>query len=316
MDLLSDMIDGRVAIQIDSEVVRYNIQINARTEKPIKTYKVDETGVVSEMKPEGEQVEMELDLAKPKEKIAEVPEEISREIVDEFIIALLAPVYEDMPYPFYTWVRRIVEDGESYGKIAIESDMSSNTVADLIDEYRQRVAPLASKWDEWRQGKVQAVPSTPVEEQAETTEGAEGTEASDNAPEETETGEQESHDPAAEAVEAEGSPETTEELSWESTEGAEDPEDTLSEWEQEVLGGKDPEPAKEESADDLETYILTAKPVFDDIPYDFPSLLARRKSNETWKAIAHSLGKTPAQLAGEWSKYRKRAEEHRNNGAA
>src|SRR5690606_16952142 len=63
--------------------------------------------------------------------------------------------YDDMPYPFYAWVSRMVEDGDTYSKIAGELGWSSGKVAELLDEYRARIAPLAAKWDEWRQSKAE-----------------------------------------------------------------------------------------------------------------------------------------------------------------
>lgn len=320
IDLLSELIDSRVAIQIDSEVVRYSVQINARTERPIKSYRVDDKGVVSEVKPEGEQVELELGLPKEKQQIVEVPEEIDLQIVDEFIMELLAPQFDDLPYPFYAWVTRMVEDGETYSKFARESDLTAAKVAELIDDYRSRVAPLAKAWDDWRQGNGGASAEDPQEEQDPDSDGeqAEGGTAdggdADGAPAddadepdiEMEDGDEEDDQPA----DSRGS-------------GS---EDELSDWEREVMNGNDPkattsaepasaaEPAAAE--EDIESYILKAKPTYPDIQYDFPSLLARRKSGETWLQIAHSLGKTSGALSAAWSKYKKRVAEERGHGAA
>src|SRR5690606_27595575 len=133
VETLSNMIDQKVRVALESNVVSYNVQINARTEKPLTTYKVDENGIVSQVQPEGEQMELDLNVPKQKELIKDVPEEIDREIVDEFILALLAPNYDDMPYPFYAWIVRLNE-GDTYSKIASDEEMSSGKLVDLIDK--------------------------------------------------------------------------------------------------------------------------------------------------------------------------------------
>ncbi len=145
VEALSEMIDQKIRVALESTVVTYNVQINARTEKPIRHYKVDESGIVTEVKSEGEQTEMDLGLPKEQDPVKEVPEEISREIVDDFILSLLAPQYDDLPYPFYAWVDRL-RLGETYSKLASDFAMSSGKIVELIDEYRSRVAPLAAKW--------------------------------------------------------------------------------------------------------------------------------------------------------------------------
>jgi hypothetical protein len=149
LDRLSEMIDCKVDVELESRVVNFNVTINARTNKPIREYKVDERGVVHEIKPEYEQVEADLGL--PEEKVETVEEEkqAEREIIDEFIISGMSPNFDDLPYDFANIVKRKLE-GESYLKLANELGISSGKIVDLVDEYRKRVAPLAIKWDEWR----------------------------------------------------------------------------------------------------------------------------------------------------------------------
>lgn len=69
VEALSEMIDQKVVVSLESTIVTYNVQINARTEKPIRSYKVDELGVVAEVKPEGEQAELDLGLPKKKSRL-------------------------------------------------------------------------------------------------------------------------------------------------------------------------------------------------------------------------------------------------------
>lgn len=294
-DLLDSMIEGRVAISIDSEVVRYNIQINARTEKPIKSYKVDEQGIVSEIKPEGEQMELELGLAKQKEQIADIPEEISREVVDEFILSGLAPRPKGF-YPIDDWIERI-DNGDTYLRLANEYGMSSGRIVDLVDDYRREVAPLAAKWDEWRQDGGAA--AEVVEQSAETEEIQESMDSDEE--------EQVEEDAGDDIVFEDGEKQ-------EPNQGA---EGELSDWEQEIMGETDiPDDSEPTTViDDLDTFILQEKPQFEDIPFDFPALLQRKKDGETWMDIANSIGTRSSVLSAAFSKYKTRIKEQYGGAA-
>lgn len=295
IDMLSEMLDGRVTIAIDSEIVRYNVQINTRTEKPIKSYKVDEHGVVSEIKPEGEQMEMDLGIAKKPDPVSDIPEEISREVVDEFILSGLAPQSKGF-YRINDWIERIA-NGDTYLKLANEYGMSSGRIVDLIDDYRREVAPLAAKWDEWRKAKDEqsgqediADPDEKDLEDEEQSDVAEEPASDDSEDIEMEDGE----DMASEAV----------------------AEDDLSDWEQEILNGEEPESNTPTTVPvDVETIILTERPQFEDIPYDFPALLERKQSGETWMDIANSIGTRSTVLSAAWTKYKKRISESRGGAA-
>lgn len=89
-----------------------------------------------------------------------------------------------------------------------------------------------------------------------------------------------------------------------------DNEDMLDEWENEVLR-KQPEEPEDLQPADIEKIILTEKPQFKDIPYDFPELLNRRKSGETWIEIANSIGTRSTILSAAWLKYKKRVADQR-----
>ncbi|WEZ00650.1 hypothetical protein P5634_00960 [Bacillus subtilis] len=82
---LSEMIDKEVQAQLESETVQYVLEINAKTEKPITNYTVDQRGIVNVADPEPEQLEAELGLPEEKPRIEEKPMEIDRGIVDSFI---------------------------------------------------------------------------------------------------------------------------------------------------------------------------------------------------------------------------------------
>lgn len=61
----------------------------------------------------------------------------------------------------------------------------------------------------------------------------------------------------------------------------------------------------------LENFILSGQaPVFEEITYDFPALLSRRRSGETWIKIAASINISSTKLQAAWSKYKKLVAEH------
>ncbi|MBX7001918.1 hypothetical protein EX219_10005 [Bacillus aerophilus] len=163
---LAEMIDNDVRVEIESDVVRYNVQINANTERPIVNYQVDQSGVVHIADPEPEQLEAELGLPAEKPKIEEKPMEIEREVVDRFIVEGMAPEQEGFPEKMADIVKRRIE-GESYRKLASELEMSSDAIVDLINDYRAAVAPLAEKWWDWKEDQAnEAVPMQKDEEAA------------------------------------------------------------------------------------------------------------------------------------------------------
>lgn len=303
IDMLSEMLDGRVAIAVDSEVVRYNVQINTRTEKPIKSYRVDEKGV-HEVKPEGDQLEMDLDVAKRQEPIKDVPEEIGREVVDAFILSGLAPRPEGW-YPIEDWVAQLGK-GVTYQWLAEENGISSGRIIDLVDEYRRAVAPSAAAWDEWRKSKA----DRPKPEAEEVDDDPDNSDVPD------EVGDEDQEDGVEPGHSELDSDDEAEEL--EDLDKQEESEDELSDWERQILG-EDPQAAEASEKDvepvDIESVILTERPLFADIPYDFPTLLERRKGGETWMQIAGTLGIPSTKLSAAWSKYKKRVAEQQGGAA-
>lgn len=61
----------------------------------------------------------------------------------------------------------------------------------------------------------------------------------------------------------------------------------------------------------LEEYILENRPVFEDMPIDFPSLLEKKRGDNdiTWRELAGSVGLTHGQLTGKLNKYKERVRE-------
>ncbi|WP_342497867.1 hypothetical protein [Bacillus sp. FSL L8-0654] len=165
---LAEMIDKDVRVEIESDVVRYNVPINAHTERPIVNYQVDQSGVVHIAEPEPEQLEAELGLPAEKPQIEEKPMEIKREVVDQFIQEGMAPEQEGFPENMADIVKRRIE-GESYGKLASELEMSSGAIVDLINDYRAAVAPLAEKWWDWKE--EQANEAAPMQKDEEVADG-------------------------------------------------------------------------------------------------------------------------------------------------
>jgi hypothetical protein len=150
LDTLAKMIGCTVQCAIESQVVSFNITLNARTNEPVTTYKVDNKGIVSEVEPEAEQLEANLGLPKEKVKTVEEKQEIELSVVDEFISSGLAPQFEtEFAYDIPQVIKR-KNDGETYMKIANELNISSGTIVELVDQYRAKVAPLAEKWKEWK----------------------------------------------------------------------------------------------------------------------------------------------------------------------
>ncbi|MCQ6342761.1 2-methylcitrate dehydratase [Bacillus cereus] len=150
LDSLSEMIDAKVFVSLESTQVNFNVTINAKTNEPVTQYEVDEKGMVQEVKSTFEQMEADLDMPEEKMQTREEKEQADREIIDAFIISGLALNFEGMPNKLPDIVKRRLE-GESYLKLASELNMSSGQIIEVIDEYRKRVAPLAIKWHEWKE---------------------------------------------------------------------------------------------------------------------------------------------------------------------
>ncbi|MEH7214759.1 helix-turn-helix domain-containing protein [Priestia megaterium] len=161
LDTLAKMIGCTVQCAIESQVVNFNITLNAQTNEPVTTYKVDNKGIVSEVEPEAEQLEANLGLPKEKVKTVEEKQEIELSVVDEFISSGLAPQFEtEFAYDIPHVIKR-KNDGETYMKIANELNVSSGTIVELVDQYRAKVAPLAEKWKEWKDSQDEQTEAPP-----------------------------------------------------------------------------------------------------------------------------------------------------------
>lgn len=301
IEWLHEMIGDKVTASLDSAVVNYNIEINARTEKPIKTYRVD-NGVVSEVKPEGEQLAMDLGLPAEKIEIKQQPAEIELAIIEEFIQSGLAPTFEDLDYDFVAFSLRLA-GGETYMKIASELGISSGKIVEKIDEYRKRVAPSAAAWHEWMQSQgvapSAAAEPAPVTEDGGSAEGVVG----DIVIEEADGAVQEGGDDGF-------APE------WDA-EGSQPAGDPAGEADQDPA---DPNDSEEVNKEELEEFILKERPIFPEIehqgqPIPFPDLIEKRaKEDKTWLEIAVSQGMTKGQFQARYNAYKKLAAKKMKGG--
>lgn len=112
LDALSEMIDMKVDVSLESLTVNFNVTLNAKTNEPLTQYEVNNKGIVQEVKPSFEQIEADFDIPEEKIQTREEKEQVDREIVDEFIISGLAPSFDGMPNKLPNIVKRRLE-GES-----------------------------------------------------------------------------------------------------------------------------------------------------------------------------------------------------------
>ncbi|MGP0579620.1 hypothetical protein ACTP13_21810 [Paenibacillus peoriae] len=286
---LQSMLELKVIGGLDSQIVTYKVLKNARTGKPITKYNVDDGGVVSVAKPEGEQLSMDLGLPPEKVEVKADPEQIDLEVIQDFILSGLAPRFDDMQYDFLEITERLT-GGDTYLKIAADIGMGVGVFVVMVDEYRKRVAPMAAKWDEWRKGQVNTVPpkdGEPVNSQQEEQQNDDQQEEQEDA----------NTDPSEQAGEDESKDDNKP--------GDDSNSDTDTDSESVI------------NNEELEEYILKVRPNFDDIPLDFPTLLhQRRKEGKTWMQIAKSIGLTSGQITTKWTAYKKMVAKQMKNGGA
>ncbi|WP_144524779.1 2-methylcitrate dehydratase [Bacillus sp. DE0042] len=163
LDVLSEMIDTKVFISLESMQVNFNVTVNAKTNEPLTQYEVDDKGVVKEVKASFEQLEADFDIPEEKIPTREEREQADRETIDAFIISGLAPGLDDLPHDFAYIVKRKLE-GESYLKLANELKISNVKLIEMIDDYRARIAPMAIKWHEWKENKPDVAEQPKAEE--------------------------------------------------------------------------------------------------------------------------------------------------------
>ncbi|MDP5274002.1 2-methylcitrate dehydratase [Chengkuizengella axinellae] len=175
LESLCGMVDQKVEVSLNSQIITYKVTIDASTNKPVTEYTVDENGEIKEVE-KGEQTQLDLGIPPEKNKTKEEKKEADKDVIDEFIMSGLAPKHDE--YDFESLIKRLHE-GETYMKLANELELSSGKIVEIIDEYRKSVAPHATKWDEWRQSKGETDEPT-AEEKEETEEQAEETDTKDD----------------------------------------------------------------------------------------------------------------------------------------
>ncbi len=315
---LQAMLELKVIGGLDSQIVTYKVLKNAKTGKPLTKYTVDGNGVVSATEPEGEQLSMDLGLPPEKVEVKADPEQIDLEIIQDFILSGLAPNFNDMDYDFLEITERLTS-GDSYLKIATDVGMGVGVFVVMVEEYRKRVAPMAAKWDEWRKGQE---PTTPT---ASEPAAADGNQSEVDEETKQDGGEESAYDARMEPDWLDGEGQS----SGEPAEGQGEPSadgktgevvEEGSEERQDSEGAGTPEDV---SKDDLEAFILTNRPVYDDIEIDgtpilFPELLQERlELKKTWKEIAEEKEVSPSVLSAKWGAYKKRvARKMKGDGGA
>ncbi|GGF82926.1 hypothetical protein GCM10010912_30040 [Paenibacillus albidus] len=316
---LQSMLELKVIGGLDSQIVTYKVLKNAKTGKPITKYTVDGSGVVSTAEPEGEQLSLDLGLPAEKVEVKADPEQIDLEIIQEFILSGLAPRFDDIDYDFHEITERLAS-GDTYLKIAADIGMGVGVFVVMVDEYRKRVAPMAAKWNEWREGQGQPAPAA-----AEPTAETEGDQPA--AEKETEQDEDEKSDGNAdlepEWLQGDGQVPPADQSEQESR-GAEGDgsSDSGEAGDGEEADGTDAVEANEGevSKEELDAFILADRPIFPEVEYDgqpvpFPDLLEKRlKENKVWREIANENGMTSGQLSSRYSVYRKLAEKKMKGG--
>lgn len=86
-----------------------------------------------------------------------------------------------------------------------------------------------------------------------------------------------------------------------------------TDYEREIMGEFEAEISKEA----LEEFIINQAPTFEDIPFDFPTLLKKRKEeSKTWMQIAKEAGVPSSQISSKYSLYKKRVEKLMRDGGA
>ncbi|QSF42690.1 hypothetical protein [Paenibacillus tianjinensis] len=302
IDLLSEMIDTKIEVAVDSQIVRYNVDVNAMTNKPIRTFRVDDKGVVQEVKPEGEQLAMDLGLPAEKVEIKQQPAEIDLSVIEQFIQSGLAPTFEDLNYDFVSFSKRLA-GGETYMKLASELGISSGKIVEKIDEYRKRVAPSAAAWHEWMQRQGVA-PSAAAEQATASEDGSAGDAGDTESQHESgESGHSDNADGFTPDWEAEGSQPAGDSAGGDGQREA------------------DPEAGEEDvDKEQLDEFILTDRPIFAEVEFDgqpvpFPDLLEKRlRENKTWREIAIENGMRSGQLSSRYNTYRKLAAKKMKGG--
>ena len=325
---LQSMLDLKVIGGLDSQIVTYKVVKNALTGKPITKYVIDSSGVVTVAQPDGEQLSLDLGLPAEKIETKEEPAAIDLKIINDFILSGMAPSYEDLNHDFYEITERLNE-GDTYLKLAGEEDMGVGIFVMMVDEYRKRVAPLAAKWDEWRTGKVQAEPMV-KDDQDEQIESAAGEEVKVDDGDSPEGGENEGNvEPGTEDgselpdwMQEGDNPTGEKEMDFGDPIGP-NGEDKYNKGDQNSNSGEqdgsnaDPSAAVVIDKDELENYILTNRPTFEDIPFDFPTLLRQRKEDgKTWMDISRETGVPSTQISSKYSMYKKRVTQMMKDGGA
>jgi hypothetical protein len=155
MERLSGMIDTKVDVELEAQIINYSIKVETRTSRPVVEYQVDETGIVKPIEKTHEQLEADLGLPAEKIKTEDKQEQLDVDIFNSFMLEGFGPQYEDLPYNFEDIVKKRL-DGDTFNKIGKEYGLNSIEMLQVLTDYQKRVAPLAQKWWEWKEEQGEA----------------------------------------------------------------------------------------------------------------------------------------------------------------
>ncbi|WP_217562735.1 hypothetical protein [Paenibacillus sp. GbtcB18] len=325
-ETLAEMIDCEVLGGLDSQIIRFTKLINAQSKKPLIQYKVDiAKGVVSQVTEEGEQLTADaaLGIAPEKVNVKKEDDEIELEVINDFILSGFAPKYEDLPQDFVKITQRLAE-GESYIKLAADEEMPTMLFTMALDKYRERVAPSAAAWDEWRKNNP-AAGQIPAKDQTE--DKASSADSDLNEVEAPQSGEQEANGQTEPSEGNEPQNENTgaEDVLPEWLQGVpsehlvrEEPVESAAEEQTAADAGQQPE-EKEITTKEVEAYILLHDPQYDGFSFDFRDLIQKKQEkNMSWMELAKEEGASSSKIQSEYKKFKDLVKEEirKGNGAA
>ena len=150
LDNISCMIGQTINVEVENEIVTYTIEVDKISNQPVKSYKVNNDGVVYEEQYREEQLNADDELGiEKKVEIVKEEQSIEKEYVKRFIVEGFAPDIDDLPEGFAHVAVRLCQ-GESILTICNELQVSTGKLPELMDKYMEKIAPMAKAWWEWK----------------------------------------------------------------------------------------------------------------------------------------------------------------------
>lgn len=150
MDDLGELIKRPCIVEINANTRCFVTKTNRETNQPLTRYEVDDRGVVKELKAEQAQLELE---GLEQLQLKEEHHEIDVDIIDEYIISSPeCPEYNDITVDIEQIVL-LQKSGKNDVEIALDLDLKLEEMRMQLDDYRNRVAPHAHAWWNWKLDK-------------------------------------------------------------------------------------------------------------------------------------------------------------------